>query len=174
MSEEVALQLLILIGSIIGVIGAIWKGSTLLISNLEKRNQRLTDELITAKTQSLKEEVHNLTTKLNQATEQVNTLSNQVSDLIKRADQLRLDLDAEKAARLAESKRAARAEYLEAAARKELEKKQVEVDTLRSILSMLSVSLPEGTVSVNVIRDGTQQSSTDDLTEAAEKVMNNA
>lgn len=169
-SEQVALQLLVLIGSVIGLLTIIWRGSLLLISRLEKRADSLTDELIEAKTKALKEEVESLTTKLEQATEKVNTLTAQVTELIKRADQLRADLDAEKDAREKESKRAARAEYLEAGARKELEKKQIEVNVLREILQMLSVSVPEGALTINIIRDASQQNSTDELTDVAKKV----
>lgn len=163
MSEELLLQLFGVLGGAITAIVTIWKGSSIIISNLEKRNQKLTDELITAKTQALKETVDNLTTKLNKATEDL-------EELKLRADQLRLDLDAEKEARLAESKRAARAEYLEAQARRELEKKQIEADVLRSVLQVLSVSVPEDAIRINIVRSSEHQLTTEELTEAANQV----
>lgn len=170
MSEQLALQLIILLGGVVTLLVTVWKGSTLLISNLERRNQRLTDELITAKTSALRTEVDNLTTKLTLASEKVENLTTQVTELIKRADQLRADLDAEKAAREAETKRASRAEYLEANTRKELEKKQIEVNVLREILHVLSVTVPEGALTINIVRGEEQHVSTDEITDVAKKV----
>lgn len=163
MSEQLLLELFGVLSAGILLLGTIWKGSSLIITNLENRTQRLTDELIVAKTKALQEKVDNLTTKLNKTTEDLAALKEQ-------ADQLRRDLDAEKAARLSESKRAARAEYLEANARRELEKAQIEVETLKSVLKMLSVTVPEGTVQINVVRSPEQQISTDELTETVKKV----
>lgn len=153
MSEEFLLQLL---GVLAGGIG--------LVTFVIRRNQRLVDELITTKTQILQEQVTELTEKLKKTTEDL-------ENLIKRADQLRTDLDTEKTFREKETSRATRAEYLEAAARKELERKQIEVDTLKSVFRILNVTVPEGTVQVTIVRTPEQQVSTRELTESALKVV---
>lgn len=164
MSETALLQLLTMIGAGIALITAMFKGSSFIITNLERRNQKLADELITAKTEAFSERISTLTIKLTKAEEDL-------AELKTRADKLREDLDYEKKAREAETKRATHAEYIAAAARKELERKQIEVDTLKSVLKMLDVSVPEGTVQITVVRTPLQESSTDELTDSAKKIV---
>jgi hypothetical protein len=164
MSDQTVIQFILMIVAGITLIGTMWKGTIFLFANQEKRAQKLTDELITAKTVALMSKIELLTTKLDRAAADLASLKIM-------ADQLRVDLDSEKTLRDKETTRATRAELLEMASRKELERRQIEVETLKSVLKMLAVSIPEGSVQINIIRTPEQRLTTDELTESAKKVV---
>lgn len=134
-----------------------------LITNMDKRNQRLSELLIEAKTSGLKSEVEALTIKLGQAEKDVTKLQ----DDAKRQGEM---LQNEIAMRHQEAKRAVAAETREEALQKELNKLNIIIETLKSLFAQLNITVPEDGVTV-VIGKQDEKTITDDVAAAAEQAI---
>jgi hypothetical protein len=167
-SEELALQFLYLLGGIVSlstVFAGILKIGGLLVTNMDKRNQKLNEALIDAKTSALRNEVRALTATL--GVEQ-----GKITRLQLEAGELRAGLNAEKVLRHQETQRATASEERERKLRLELDEKDIIIETLKSLFASLNIVLPDSGINI-VIGESVkkEKASTDDLTATAEGVI---
>ena len=175
---EYAPEAALAIGVTLALGALIYRMFSLVFQGLAQRNADLASELMQSKTESMANDLKAVRADLEATNLRLAGANVSLENLRTVTQQLRSDLDAETVLRKAQTARAIRAEQRAAQVEehrntlmRDLELKQVVIDTLMAVFARLNVSVPPEHITVTIGHKDTNGVSTDEITAVAENAV---